>query len=359
MPGGYLFMEQTLKREEIHLRTRNRLPLYRSVNSVTILADYALKYGVTAEKLLAGSGIKIQDLNDREVFITPKQEMTVFRNILELVPDPKLGLHVGKNYNISANGDVAIPAMFCNTFIDFIKMMFRYIELTLSYFQYTLTVRDNLVSMKTKELIDLQDLRPFVTERELMSVYMMSTGALGVPLVLKEIRLAFPRPDYASYYQGLFHCPVTFNADQNRFSFDASYLYRPLPMANALARQTYENECRKAYNRLKEQGTLPDKIRHELLSQEEGIPSLEVVARRLNVSPRTLRRHLAAQGTSYKILVNDMRKEKAMDLLNRTNYPIEKIAAKLGYSDVPNFYHAFKNWTDTTPSSYRRRNQAL
>ncbi|MRR39332.1 AraC family transcriptional regulator, partial [bacterium] len=307
MPGGSSMTKQAPDHDAIHLKSNNRLPLHRSVNSVTILADYARKYGIESDVLLAGSGIQSHDLHDPEMLITPRQEMAVFRRIIELIPDPKLGLHVGRNYNISANGKVAIPAMFCDTFLDYIRMMFRYIEVTLAYFRYELTVRDNLAILKKEELIDLGDLRRFVTDRELMSVYMMSSGALGSPLLLNEIRLIYPKPDYASYFQEIFFCPVTFNADENMISFDKRFLFRPLPMANALARNAYEKECKRVYLRLKEQGTTLDKIKQELMFQEEGIPSLEQLARRLNISPRTLRRHLTAEGTSYKALVNDMR----------------------------------------------------
>lgn len=356
-PGGYGMTKKAPNIDELHLRSNNRLPLYRSINSVTILADYAGKYGIDTDVLLAGSGIKQHDLNDPEMIITPKQEMTVFRKIVELIPDPKLGLHVGRNYNISANNKVAIPAMFCNTFLDFVKMMYRYIDVTLSYFRYDLTVKSNLAVLRMEELIDLGDLRRFVTERELMSVYMMSSGALGSPLLLNEIRLTYPRPEHAAYFQEVFFCPVTFNSDDYLISFDKRFLLRPLPMANALARNAYEKECRKVYLRMKDQGTTLDKIRQELMFNEEGIPSLEQLSRRLNISPRTLRRHLTAEGTSYKALVNDMRKEKALALLNTTSYSIERIAAELGYSDVPNFYHAFKSWTGRTPSEYRKNRQ--
>jgi len=234
--------------------------------------------------------------------------------------------------------------------------MLRYIEVTLAYFRYELTVKDNLAILRKEELIDLGDLRSFVTDRELMSVYMMASGALGSPLLLNEIRLAYPKPDYASYYQEIFNCPVMFDAGENMISFDMSFLFMPLPMANPLARKAYEKECKRVHLRLKEEGTTLEKIQQELLYQDEGVPSLEQIALRLNISSRTLRRHLTAEGTSYKILVNDMRKEKALDLLNTTTYSIEKISMELGYSDVPNFYHAFKGWTGITPSEYRKKN---
>jgi len=349
--------KHTPDHDKIHLKSNNRLPLYRSINSIAIIADYARKYGIGSDMLLAGSGIQSHDLHDPEILITPKQEMIVFRKIIALIPEARLGLNLGRNYNISANGKVAIPAMFCDTFIDYVRMMFRYIDVTLSYFSYDLSVKDNLAVLKSEELIDLGDLRNFITEREMVSVYMMASGVLGSPLDLKEIRLNYPKPDYASSFREIFQCPVTFNADANIMIFDSSYLFRPLPMANQLARHAYEKECRRVYFRMREGATTLDKIQQELLIQEEGIPSLEQLARRLNLSPRTLRRHLTTEGTSYKDLVKDLRKEKALDLLNTTDYPIEKIAMELGYSDVPNFYHAFKKWTGKTPSEYRKEKQ--
>ncbi len=350
-------VKQPSYQNTIHVRTGNTLPLFRSIYTVTILADYAKAQGINIERLLAGSGIRVQDLYDDKIFITPNQEFKVFRKAIEMIPEPRLGLQIGRHYNVSANGKVAIPAMFCDTFLDAIRMMYRYIELTLSLFQYELSVKDDLACMTMKDLTDFGDLRRFIYERELVSVYLMSNGILGVPLVLKEMRLTYPRPEHASTYQEIFHCPVSFGADENQIFFDRSYLSMPLPMANALARQAYEKECKKMHTRLKEQGTTLDKIRQELQFPDEGFPSFEQLARRMNFSPRTLRRHLIAEGTSYKNLLNEIRKEKAIELLNTTKFPIERIAVELGYSDVPNFYHAFKSWTGTTPMNYRKMKQ--
>jgi AraC-like DNA-binding protein len=77
------------------------------------------------------------------------------------------------------------------------------------------------------------------------------------------------------------------------------------------------------------------------------------------MSTRTLRRHLTAEGISYKTFLNDIRKKKAIELLTTTNMPMENIATELGYRDVTNFYHAFKIWTGTTPGNYKKRKTAM
>jgi AraC-like DNA-binding protein len=74
----------------------------------------------------------------------------------------------------------------------------------------------------------------------------------------------------------------------------------------------------------------------------------------MNISPRTLRRRLIGEKTSYKSLVEDIRKNKAIDLLQTTTQSTQQIAAELGYSDLSNFYRAFKRWTGRNPGFYRK-----
>ncbi|WP_207217594.1 MULTISPECIES: hypothetical protein [Sorangium] len=58
-------------------------------------------------------------------------------------------------------------------------------------------------------------------------------------------------------------------------------------------------------------------ILRELSSADGGVPSLPRVARALGTTERTLRRHLEAEGTSFRRLVDDVRRERAGSLLRR------------------------------------------
>jgi len=107
---------------------------------------------------------------------------------------------------------------------------------------------------------------------------------LGAPLILKEIKLTYPRPEYAKVYQDIFNCPIIFNADKYQLIFDKSYLTTCLPLADSFTRDTCEKECKRAYARLHEQTSTFDKIQQELLFQHEGPPCLDKLARRLNMS---------------------------------------------------------------------------
>jgi len=80
-----------------------------------------------------------------------------------------------------------------------------------------------------------------------------------------------------------------------------------------------------------------------------------VIAKELRMSPRTLKRKLADHGTTFSTIRDDMRRQRALLLLDNRALSIGEIATKLGYSELPNFTRAFRKWTGQTPIAYRER----
>ncbi|MDT4890911.1 HTH-type transcriptional regulator GadW [compost metagenome] len=78
------------------------------------------------------------------------------------------------------------------------------------------------------------------------------------------------------------------------------------------------------------------------------------MARQLHRSERTLRRHLQQLNTSFQRLLDEVRYDKARQLLIQTDLPIYLIAEQLGYSETASFRHAFQRWSGQPPSLYRR-----
>ena len=90
-----------------------------------------------------------------------------------------------------------------------------------------------------------------------------------------------------------------------------------------------------------------------------GGSSLEVVARRLRTSGRSLSRRLADEGTSYNEVLDHVRYELARRYLEGGNHKPKAIAAMVGYKEVSAFHHAFRRWTGTTPARYREGRREL
>jgi len=83
-------------------------------------------------------------------------------------------------------------------------------------------------------------------------------------------------------------------------------------------------------------------------------PGVDQLASELGLSARTLHRRLVEAGTSYHGVINGVRSRLAVDLLERTDLPMDRIARRTGFSDVSNFRKAFRNWTGQPASHHRR-----
>jgi len=85
-------------------------------------------------------------------------------------------------------------------------------------------------------------------------------------------------------------------------------------------------------------------------------PSMGEVALQLQINVRTLRRHLVAENTSWRHLIDDVNSVLAEELLAMKSLTIEEVAERVGYSEVSNFTHAFKRWKGVSPSQFRVEN---
>lgn len=85
-----------------------------------------------------------------------------------------------------------------------------------------------------------------------------------------------------------------------------------------------------------------------------GRPDIETVAKELRMSPRTLRRRLTNEKTSFKRLLTQARQEQAREYLADPLLDIKEVAYLLGYEDQNSFYRAFRLWEGDTPSNWRR-----
>jgi AraC-like DNA-binding protein len=95
-------------------------------------------------------------------------------------------------------------------------------------------------------------------------------------------------------------------------------------------------------------------VRDIVRRQLRNISELNDVAVTLGVHPQTLRRRLAAEGTTFKDIKNQMRRDTALHFLGKQGLSIEEISHRAGFSESSAFIRAFKGWTGVTPYTYRK-----
>jgi AraC-like DNA-binding protein len=101
-------------------------------------------------------------------------------------------------------------------------------------------------------------------------------------------------------------------------------------------------------------GPLSGRVRH-IMGEHLGAMTLtpETLARTLAVSRRTLSRHLADEGTSFRNILDDVRREFACALLQDRSLSIGDVAFFLQYSEPAAFNRSFRRWTGQTPRAFR------
>ena len=89
-----------------------------------------------------------------------------------------------------------------------------------------------------------------------------------------------------------------------------------------------------------------------------GEPQIELVARDLAMSSRTLQRRLSSAGLSYQELLDAVRRETAEKCIAESRLSIGEVAYLVGYSEPAPFHCAFKRWTGLTPQAFRSTRRA-
>ncbi len=174
----------------------------------------------------------------------------------------------------------------------------------------------------------------------------------GDELPVADVGFAFAAPDFAEDYAVLFPCRVTFDHDRSFVSFHPEFGRMPVERTRAEMHDFLVRAPRDwIFTSLREH-TLALRVR-ELLLTEGSEAQLVDVARRLNMSPRTLMRRLGAENASLQQIRDGLRRDIAIRELAHSTRSIASIARQVGFASDANFHKAFKRWTGATPASYR------
>ncbi len=167
-----------------------------------------------------------------------------------------------------------------------------------------------------------------------------------------EVQMARRQPLDASPYREMIGAPIRFGAAETAMSFNASWLERPRSEARPEVRDMLIGFLAPA--RLPQNQATADEVRRILRAKvSQGDVSVDDVATALDLHPRTLARRLAQAGTTFRALVNEIRHETAVQLLEQTSMPVQGIASHLGYADVGSFSRAFKSRAGMPPNAWR------
>jgi AraC-like DNA-binding protein len=199
-----------------------------------------------------------------------------------------------------------------------------------------------------------QPLAEFSTVHVLRNIHGLACWYIDSRIPLQGASFPFAPPPHADAYRHMFPGgPLKFGEPRAAIRFDARYLALPLRRDERALRQMLQRALPLTVLQYRRDRLLVEQVRQALVADAARAHSAEGIAEQLHMSTRTLHRQLKEEGASLQQLKDEVRCERAKDLLHRSGKPVKQVAAAVGFGNEKSFIRAFRDWTGTTPAAWR------
>lgn len=309
--------------------------------------------GQSCDVFLTDAGIAPELLDQPGARVTAAQYIALFRSLIDRLGDECIGFlsRPVKRGCFALTARSAMRAPDLEAAIRRIAHTFRLVQddVVLEL------VREGDLAGVAVRFVDPAVPRPRFAHEMLLRVYWRLLAWLaGGRLPVARFDFAFGRPPHVGCYDKVFPAPLRFDQPCSAIWFDGKRLKDPVRRDEAALRVFLADA--QAHVILPPRGRDPTsaRVRQHLQQTQPAWPDLAATAAALHMSISTLQRHLAAEGTSFQALKDELRRDIAIVRLSTSTVPLAALAQELGFTDSAAFQRAFKGWTGSPPGTYRR-----
>ena len=316
----------------------NDVPLVPVVYA-RILIRLASQLGMNSARLLSESGIHDALMSDPEGHVSINQLLSLFRIAEQNSPVPRLGARYGLQLDLSAHGLLAYSMIAQQRADDLTRRLIQFLRIRVPLMEIELVPLGEGAVIRLHQRWPLDEMENFLVDTYLGSMCRISATLSKSAL----IQLQSTDSDRIRDLSELFGSAV-----EGGHSCD-QLVVRQCQMQGATSTDgPGSNDAEWNADHI------VALIRHYIHCHPGRYCTLEYAAEKLDLTPRTLTRYLAAGGESFSQLRNQARLKFAMHYLRDTDFSIADIAEKLGYSDRASFTKAFRGWTGHSPGRVRK-----
>ncbi|MCO7516016.1 AraC family transcriptional regulator [Pseudomonas guariconensis] len=329
-----------------------------SVGFVQPLDEALRQLGHDPAPLLLRYGLDAARLGEAGARLSIPRYMHLGHAAIERCGDPALGLRMGSLSRLAQAGLAGVTAAQAPCLGEAARTLLRFEPLYAANYRG----RSSFIEDAQGAWLRFYSISPynaynrFVVDSLLAGWLAQLSGLAGVPVQAERMEIEFEAPAYAAQYQALCCAPVQFGAANNQLRLSRATLERANPQHCPSTWQHLLQLCEAELAQRTRIRSLGERITHLLGPLLNGgrEPSLEEVAQRLQLPSWTLRRKLAEEGTRFRDLLNDTRRDLAETYIRDTELAFGEIAYLLGFASAEAFQRAFKRWTGLTPGAFRR-----
>lgn len=329
-----------------------------SVGFVHALASAVRELGHDPLPLLDHYGLDTGRLSEAHARLSIPHYMRLGHAAIALTGEPGLGLCMGGCTRLSQAGLAGITAAQAPTVREAARTLIRFEPLYGTNYRGQSSLHEDASGawLRFYSISPYNDYNRFVVDSILSGWLHQLSSLAGTLITAERIEIEFDAPAYAQQYEGLSQQPPTFGAPLNQVRLSQQSLglrnpdHVPGTWKHLLAL------CESELERLTRTRTWRERITQLLGPLLKGgrEPGLEEVAARLKLPAWTLRRKLMEEGTRFRTILNDTRRDLAMAYIRDTELAFGEIAYLLGFASAEAFQRAFKRWSSQTPGEFRR-----
>lgn len=194
---------------------------------------------------------------------------------------------------------------------------------------------------------------PFAIDLMLKVIHGVASWLAGHRLPLVRTDFTFERPPWAADHERLYPGPVFYQQPQAALVLDATALQQPIRRAKPELDTFLAHAPADWVFAPSREPRLALRLRDYLATRLPLPATADGAAEALGLSTRTLHRHLADEGTTFQRVKDEFRRDRALQLLTRSQAPINAISEELGFDSTASFHRAFRGWTGETPGAFR------
>ncbi len=275
-------------------------------------------------------------------------------------PGYPFGLVMAENIQPAAFGVLGYLSQSCTRFADVLDLLVRYNGLLSSFGNSKVVHLPGRVRVDWECLAGSHLFRRHAYDYVLGSFIVLARTLLQpTPLALLEVHFSHCAPENQETrlrLQQLFQSPIYFDQPQAGICFDRALMDQPLSHGDLSIKTTLAQHADSLMQQRQQNMTLPETVMRLVHAMfVDSPPSLEDVADQLGMSGRTLHRRLDAHSIKFRSLIDEIRMERASDLLLNGCQPLEVAAFQLGFQSRQSLIRWFKKRTGLTPGEYRQR----
>ena len=328
------------------------IPLCRAIESAGInIKDVEKQCGITFGDF---------DVEDTQIDIATLTAMIDYCN--KVLGRNDFAVILSKHFHPGAFHTLSYAMLSSNNLTEALNTLVCYQRLLSNTSQLSVQEGDNklIFEMKIPEFeLTNKKVLPFNILLSFLSVLMnIARQLLSQRFNPDKLIINYAKPEHdTQYINDFFACDIEFSPTNavTSLTFDLTLANKKQMGSSSLIAHTYEKMLDEAMVRLSKTDlvyTVKCKIVEKLSS---GTPSQQEIAAQIGMSLRNLQRKLHDQDTSYKEILDNLRKKLALDYMSQKHISLNEISYLTGYNCTGNFHRAFKRWTNTSPGEYRNK----